>query len=50
MLAWMLVLDWVKLALYSRVLPGAERPRWYRRFLKGRHPARALAQAGSAAE
>ncbi len=49
MLAWMIVLDWVKLALYSRILPGAEHPHWYKRFLKGRHPARALAQAHSVA-
>ncbi len=50
MLAWMVVLDWVKLALYSRIRSGADRPHWYTRFLKGRHPAQAVAQAGTAAE
>jgi len=49
MLAWMFVLDWVKLALYRRVKKGAGRPKWYTRFLKRRHPAVASAQAGSAA-
>jgi H+-transporting ATPase len=49
MLAWMFVLDWVKLALYSHIRPGAEHPHWYKRFLKGRHPAQAVAQGGSAA-
>ena len=49
MLAWMFVLDWVKLALLSRVKQGAGRPHWYTRFLKGRHAAQTVAQAGSAA-
>jgi H+-transporting ATPase len=49
MVAWMFVLDWVKLALISRVKQGAERPHWYTRFLKGRHAAQTVAQAGSAA-
>jgi H+-transporting ATPase len=46
LLAWMIVLDWVKLALYSRMKLGAGRPHWYTRFLKGRHAAQAVAQAG----
>ena len=50
MLVWMAILDGVKLALYSRLREGAERPKWYARFLKGRHPALAAGQAGSAAE
>jgi len=49
MLAWMFVLDWVKLALISRVKQGAGRPHWYTRFLKGRHAAQTVAEGGSAA-
>jgi H+-transporting ATPase len=47
MLAWMIILDWVKLALYSRMRVGADRPKWYTRFLKGRHPGHVVAQSGS---
>jgi H+-transporting ATPase len=43
MLVWMIVLDLVKLALYSRLRQGTDRPRWYERFLRARHPA--VAQA-----
>jgi len=50
MLVWMIVLDWVKLALYSRMHMGTGRPHWYTRFLKGRHPAHAVAQAGNVAK
>jgi H+-transporting ATPase len=50
MLAWMIVLDRVKLALYSRMHIGTGRPHWYTRFLKGQHPAQAVAQTGSVAE
>jgi H+-transporting ATPase len=50
MLAWMFVLDWIKLALYSRLHKGADRPAWYTRFLKGRPPAVAVAQAGNVAQ
>jgi H+-transporting ATPase len=50
MLAWMIVLDWVKLALYSRMQIGTGRPHWYTRFLKGRHPAQAVAQTGNVAQ
>ena len=39
MLVWMVALDWVKLALYSRLRKGPGRPRWYQRFLKGRDAA-----------
>jgi len=49
MLAWMFVLDGVKLALISRVKQGPGRPHWYTRFLKGRHAAHTVAQAGRAA-
>ena len=44
MLAWMIVLDRVKLALYRRMHIGSEHPRWYSRFLKARHPAQTAAQ------
>ncbi len=47
MLASLFAFDWVKLALYSRILPGADRPHWYSRFLKERHPAHAVAQTGN---
>ena len=50
MLVWMAVLDGVKLALYSRMRQGAGRPAWYTRFLKGRHPAIAVAQTGDVAQ
>ncbi|MGB7931136.1 MAG: hypothetical protein WCH04_02760 [Gammaproteobacteria bacterium] len=45
----MIVLDWVKLALYRRLHTGTGRPHWYTRFLKGRHPAQALTRGGKAA-
>ncbi|MFZ1538996.1 MAG: HAD-IC family P-type ATPase, partial [Chromatiaceae bacterium] len=45
MVIWMIVLDLVKLALYSRLRRGSAQPRWYQRFLKGRHAAHAMAQA-----
>ncbi len=48
MLAWVVVLDWVKLALYSRMQQGTCRPKWYARFLRGRHPAHAAARADNA--
>ena len=44
MVIWMILLDLVKLALYSRLRRGAARPHWYERFLRGRHAARAVAQ------
>jgi len=50
MLAWMIVLDGVKSALYIRLRKGAERPQWYIQFLKRRHPALAVEKAGSAGE
>jgi H+-transporting ATPase len=49
MLVWMIVLDGIKLALYSHMNIGTGRPKWYTRFLRGRHPAHVVAQAGSAA-
>jgi H+-transporting ATPase len=49
MLAWMIVLDLVKLALYRRMNILADRPHWYTRFLKGRHAAHAVAQTGKVA-
>jgi hypothetical protein len=45
MVIWMVVLDVVKLALYSRLRKGSGRPHWYARFLKGRHAAHTVAQA-----
>ena len=50
MLAWMIVLDWIKLALYSHMKIGAARPKWYARFLRGRHPAHVVAQADPVAD
>jgi H+-transporting ATPase len=49
MLVWMIVLDLVKLALYSRLRRGSAQPRWYQRFLKGRHAAHGVAQAAKVA-
>jgi len=49
MLVWMLILDVIKLALYSHLKVGGDRPKWYARFLRGRHPAQVVAQAGDAA-
>jgi H+-transporting ATPase len=43
LLVWMIILDWIKLALYSRIRGGANHPRWYARFLKSRHAAHAIA-------
>jgi H+-transporting ATPase len=48
MLVWMVALDLIKLALYSRLLRATDRPRWYRSFLKGRHAARGAAEAARA--
>ena len=50
MLVWMIALDLVKLALYSRLRKGSDRPHWYARFLKGRHAAHAVAQTVRVAE
>jgi H+-transporting ATPase len=44
MVIWTVVLDVVKLALYSRLRKGSARPHWYARFLKGRHAAHAVGQ------
>jgi fatty acid desaturase len=50
MLAWMFVLDGVKLALLSRIKKqDADRPHWYTRFLKGRHAAHTVTDAGKVA-
>ncbi|HYQ70644.1 MAG TPA: metal-transporting ATPase, partial [Gammaproteobacteria bacterium] len=48
MLAWMLLLDLVKLALYSRLHMSAAHTHWYSRFLRNRHPAQSLARSGKA--
>ncbi len=45
MLIWMVALDLIKLALYSRLLHVSQRPHWYLRFLKGRHAARTVGEA-----
>jgi H+-transporting ATPase len=51
MLVWVLILDMIKLALYSHMNIGAARPKWYTRFLRGRHPAHVVGQAaGNVAE
>jgi H+-transporting ATPase len=50
MLVWMAVLDGVKLVLYSRLHEGADRPAWYTRFLKWRHPTQAVDQPGNVAQ
>jgi H+-transporting ATPase len=47
MLIWMIVLDVVKLALYRRLRQSAGRPKWYARFLRERHPAQVVDQAGN---
>ena len=47
MLVWMIVLDCVKLALYSRMHIGTGRPHWYSRFLKGRHAVHGVAPGGN---
>jgi len=44
MLVWMIVLDMVKLGLYSRLKKSANKPKWYVRFLKERHAAHAVAE------
>jgi H+-transporting ATPase len=49
LLVWMLILDGVKLALYSRLKQRGDRPHWYARFLKGRS-AGSLAAASSTAQ
>jgi len=48
MVVWMIVLDLVKLALYSRLRQGSVRPKWYARFLRGRHAAHAVAKTAKA--
>ena len=49
LLVWMVALDVVKLALYSRIRRGEHaHPPWYARFLRGRSPGHSLAGAGSA--
>jgi H+-transporting ATPase len=42
---WMIALDVVKLALYSRLRRVSTRPHWYERFLREGHAARSVAQA-----
>ncbi len=49
LLAWMMILDWIKLALYGRLRGGASHPRWYQRFLRSRHAAHIIAGSQSAA-
>jgi len=44
-----LILDVIKLAIYRHMKIGDARPKWYARFLRGRHPAQVVAQAGDAA-
>jgi len=44
MLVWVLILDMIKLALYSHMNIGHARPKWYARFLRSRHPAHVVAQ------
>jgi len=48
MIVWMIALDLVKLALYSRLRHGSTRPHWYARFLRGRHTAHSVAQPAKA--
>lgn len=49
MLVWMLILNVIKLALYKHMKMGTDRPQWYTRFLRGRHPAQVVSEAGSVA-
>jgi len=49
LLVWMLILDVIKLAIYRHMKIGDARPKWYARFLRGRHPAQVVAHAGAAA-
>jgi H+-transporting ATPase len=44
MLVWMIVLNVMKLAIYHHMKIGSDRPQWYARFLRGRHPAHVVAQ------
>jgi hypothetical protein len=44
MLMWMFILDVVKLAIYRHLKIGDARPKWYARFLRGRHAAHNLSQ------
>jgi len=44
MLVWMIVLNVMKLAIYHYMKIGSDRPQWYARFLRGRHPAHVVAQ------
>jgi H+-transporting ATPase len=48
LLIWMVVLDLVKLVLYSRLRHATPRPHWYQRFLRGRHAGRTVAEAAKA--
>ncbi|MCB0055757.1 MAG: hypothetical protein KDE45_01980, partial [Caldilineaceae bacterium] len=47
MLAWMVVLDTTKLALYRHLRADAGRPAWYTRFLKEKHPAQQTSSSTS---
>jgi fatty acid desaturase len=47
LLSWMVVLDGVKLALYSRLQTGVVRPHWYERFLKARSASRTASQVAA---
>ena len=49
LLVWMMILDWIKLALYSRLKGGADHPRWYKRFLRSRHAAHLITSSQRAA-
>jgi len=50
MLVWVLILDVIKLALYRHLNIGTGRPKWYARFLRGRHPAHVVAETGNVAK
>jgi H+-transporting ATPase len=50
MLVWVIILDGVKLALYSRLRMGDGSPKWYTRFVKGWQSGLAAVQAGNVAE
>ena len=47
LLVWMIILDVIKLALYWNMNIGSNQPKWYARFLRGRHAAHVVAQAGT---
>ena len=44
LLVWMVLLDMIKLGLYSRLNSDPHKPKWYARFLKGRHAAHLVAE------